>query len=177
METAAAWKPDVASPPQKSQLRTLANLLEKHAPADGRFDLPGHGVSAIRLSHKARNVMYAVQRPALCLVAQGAKRVFLGQRVYDYDASHMLIFSVDLPVSGQVIRASLVEPYLCFMLELDRRRLASLLPRAFPSGLPELTDDEGLFLGQADGQMIETASSLLLALQPPQVDEALAHEL
>lgn len=177
MDLSANWKPDLPSPPQKAQLHALAALLQTYAPTEGRFDLGRHGVSAIRLSHKTHELIHAIQRPALCLVAQGAKRVLLGQRVYDYDVSHMLIFSVDLPVSGQVIRASLVEPYLCFMLELDRRRLASLLPRAFPSGLPELRDDAGLFLGQADGQMVETASSLLLALQPPQADEVLADKL
>jgi AraC-like DNA-binding protein len=89
----------------------------------------------------------------------------------------MLIFSVDLPVAGRVIRASLVEPYLCFMLELDRRKLAKLLPRVFPADLPDLTDDEGLFLGQADSHMVETASSLLVELQSPEVDEVLADKL
>jgi AraC-like DNA-binding protein len=177
MDLSANWKPELPSPPTRAQLHALAALLEAFAPTEGRFDLSGHGVSAIRLSHKTNELIHAVQRPALCLVAQGEKRVFLGKRVYDYDASHMLVFSVHLPVCGQVIRASLVEPYLCFMLELDRHRLAALLPHAFPLGVPDITDDEGLYLAQADGQMVETASSLLLALQPPEVDEMLASRL
>jgi len=73
-----------------------------HAPIDGRFELAVRGVTAIRLSHKTGEHIFAVQNPALCIVAQGAKRLLLGQEVYDYGASRMLVFSVDLPVAGEV---------------------------------------------------------------------------
>jgi len=42
----------------------------------------------------------------ICLSAQGAKRVVLGDDVYVYDAHHFLITSVDLPAVWQVIEAS-----------------------------------------------------------------------
>jgi hypothetical protein len=53
-----------------------------------------------------------VARPVLCIIAQGSKCMMLGQEVYEYDASRILIFSVDLPVAGHVTRASRSEPYL-----------------------------------------------------------------
>jgi hypothetical protein len=44
--------------------------------------------------------------PAFALVAQGAKRVVLGNQVFDYAAGPYLTYSVDLPLSGHVVQAS-----------------------------------------------------------------------
>ena len=41
--------------------------------------------------------------PSICLVAQGAKRVLLGDDTYVYDAHHYLITSVHLPTVVQII--------------------------------------------------------------------------
>ena len=40
--------------------------------------------------------------PSVCLVAQGAKRVLLGDDTYVYDAHHYLITSVHLPTIVQI---------------------------------------------------------------------------
>ena len=44
--------------------------------------------------------------PSICLVAQGAKRVLLGDDTYIYDPHHYLITSVHLPTVVQIIEAS-----------------------------------------------------------------------
>ena len=41
--------------------------------------------------------------PLLCVIAQGCKRVFLGNEEFYCDATSYLVASVDLPVSGQVL--------------------------------------------------------------------------
>jgi hypothetical protein len=43
--------------------------------------------------------------PSICLIIQGAKRVLLGEEIYEYDAHHYLITSVDLPVMAQILEA------------------------------------------------------------------------
>ena len=45
------------------------------------------------------SVMY---EPSVCLVAQGAKRVLLGDDTYVYDAHHYLITSVHLPTGNHL---------------------------------------------------------------------------
>ena len=107
-------------------------LISAHAPYDGSFELRVPGVYAIRRSHTNTDLVHAMQRPALCIVAQGAKRVMLGQEVYEYDAGRMIVFSVDLPVAAQVTRASHAEPYLCLKLDLDPHKIAELSLRVYP---------------------------------------------
>lgn len=63
----------------------------------------------------------------ICLTAQGAKRVVLGDDVYVYDAHHFLITSVDLPAVWQVIEASREKPCVGLVLKLDQREISQLM--------------------------------------------------
>lgn len=65
--------------------------------------------------------------PSVCLVAQGAKRVLLGDDTYVYDAHHYLITSVHLPTVVQIIEASRQKPYLGLRLILDLREISQLM--------------------------------------------------
>ena len=79
--------------------------------------------------------------PSICLVAQGAKRVLLGDETYVYDAHHYLITSVHLPTVVQIIEASREKPYLGLRLKFDQREISQLMadsnlppPRSQQSG-------------------------------------------
>ncbi|MGE5257242.1 MAG: AraC family transcriptional regulator N-terminal domain-containing protein, partial [Hyphomicrobiales bacterium] len=65
--------------------------------------------------------------PSLCLIAQGAKRVLLGDDTYVYDARHFLISSLDLPTVWQIIKASREKPCLGLVLKLDLREISQLM--------------------------------------------------
>jgi AraC-like DNA-binding protein len=65
--------------------------------------------------------------PSICLTAQGAKRVLLGDDIYVYDAHHFLITSVDLPTVWQIIEANREKPCLGLMLKLDQREISQLM--------------------------------------------------
>jgi AraC-like DNA-binding protein len=70
------------------------------------------------------SIMY---EPRICVIAQGAKRVLLGEDTYVYDPQHFLITSVDLPTVVQVIKASPEKPYLGLVLRLDQREISQLM--------------------------------------------------
>jgi len=65
--------------------------------------------------------------PSICLIAQGSKRVILGEESYTYDAQNFLLTSVGLPVVAQVIEASTDRPYLGLSLKLDPGKIAQLI--------------------------------------------------
>ena len=105
--------------PGAPDVATLARLIGTYAPHDGRFALHIPGVYAIRASRPYTELVHTVWQPGLCIVAQGTKRVLLGQHVYEYDESHILVSAVKVPVAAQVTRASRAEPYLCLRLDFD----------------------------------------------------------
>ncbi|MRR07026.1 MAG: AraC family transcriptional regulator [Deltaproteobacteria bacterium] len=66
-------------------------------------------------------------QPSICLVAQGAKRVMLGDDTFVYDAQHYLITSVHLPTVVQIIEASPEKPYLGLRLTFNLGEIAQLM--------------------------------------------------
>jgi len=160
-----------ANPP----LARLAGLLHAHAPADGSFELRVPGIPcvyAIRASRPSTDLVHGVQGSSVCIIAQGAKTVLLGGEAYTYDASRMLIFSVDLPVAAQVLQASPAMPYLCFRLDLDPQRIAALALQVYPEGPPRVRESRALYLAQA-GEAVVDAAARLLALMAEPADAAL----
>src|SRR5499426_2929179 len=69
----------------------------------------------------------SMYEPSLCVIAQGVKRVLLGDDTYVLDVHHFLITSVDLPTVVQILHASREQPYLSLVLKLDQREMAQLM--------------------------------------------------
>jgi len=159
--------PSTASGPTEPDVARLAAVIRAYAPHDGSFELGIPGVHAIRRSRASTELVHGMQQPALCVVAQGAKRLMVGREVYEYDTSHMIAFSVDLPVTAQVTHASHSEPFLCFKLDLDRHKVAELVLKAYPHGLPRVHESGGVSVGQVDTSIVAAATRLVELIGQP----------
>jgi AraC-like DNA-binding protein len=145
----------------------LARLIAAYAPHDGSFELRVPGVLASRFSRVNKECVHALRVSSLCIVAQGAKTVIVGDEVYEYDASRMIVFSVALPVAAQVTRASRSEPYLSLRLELDPHKIADLVLKVFPHGLPPGQERSAVYITPADVSIVNAATRLMECLAHP----------
>lgn len=152
----------------------LADLIRTYTPHDGSFELSMPGVYVARESRTNTELVHAVAKPALCIIAQGAKSVMLGEEVYEYDTSRMLIFSVDLPVTGMVTRASRSEPYLSFKLDIDPHKVAEHVLKVFPHGLPRVRENRAVCITLADVSIINAVTRLIELMAQPEDAELLA---
>jgi len=101
------------------------------------------------------------------LIAQGVKRVLLGDDTYVYDAHHFLITSMDLPTVVQVIRASREKPCLSLMLKLDQREISQLMA---DSNLPPPRAQEssrGMAIGEVTLPLLTAFQRLIDLLAEP----------
>lgn len=114
----------------------------------------------------------AVYEASLCLIAQGAKRVTLGERSLVYDAAHYLLVSVDLPLVGHVIEASRDAPYLCAKIDIDQAALADLI--LAEGGRAPRADLPALAVYRSERELIDAACRLLRLLDRPESIPALA---
>jgi AraC-like DNA-binding protein len=152
-------------------LTELAQRIVRFAADDGIHPTAIDRLSLIRVSQPNER-MPAVYEPCLCVLAQGRKRVILGDEVFIYDASHCLVASVDLPVVGEVLEATPDRPYLCVMLGLDLQAIASLLLQGDPP--PVAAPARGMYLSQMDTGLAEAVVRLLRLLDTPEDIAALA---
>ena len=104
----------------------LANLIYRWTEKNDHLEtaIPGLMLVRYETTTEPKSAMY---EPCICLVAQGGKRVQLGDEEYVYDENHMLITSVGLPVMASVIKASKEAPLLSLVLKIDLPTVARLM--------------------------------------------------
>jgi AraC-like DNA-binding protein len=105
--------------------------------------------------------------PRICLSAQGAKRVLLGDDTYVYDPQHFLITSVDLPTVVQIIKASREKPYLGLILKLDKREISQLMVDShLPPPRPQRSS-RGMATGEVTLPLVTAFQRLIDLLDEP----------
>lgn len=143
----------------------LAEQIARYAERDGIMDTPIARLALVRSAQRGEPV-HMVQRPALCIIAQGGKRVLLGDAVIDYGPANYLVASLDLPITGAVTQASADAPYLCFCLYLDPALLSEIALTLPP--LPAGEDQSsGMTLHPMTPELIDAATRLTALLSDP----------
>jgi AraC-like DNA-binding protein len=170
-KTASPGRADMAARPDEPEMAKLARLIAAYAPHDGSFELRIPGLTASRASRTNTECAHALRLPSLCFIAQGAKTVIVGEEVYEYDASRMLVVSVALPVAAQVTQASYSEPYLALRLDLDPHKIAELVLKVYPRGVPPVQERSAVYVTPVDMSIVNAATRLMECLaQPGDVD-------
>jgi AraC-like DNA-binding protein len=156
------------APEQNEDTAALARLLCLHAPQDGKHALAIPGVFIARASGVNAEPNRVVSQLGLCIVAQGAKRVLVGEKAYEYDASRLAVYSAETPATTNIIRASKAEPYLCLVVAIDPQRLSDLALKVYPGGAPRVTMSQPLQVGQKDPDIVKAAVRLMEMMAQPQ---------
>lgn len=146
-------------------LDELRDLIERHARAD--MTTPIEGVLIAR--HDVSMLEASMSGSVMALIAQGMKRLALGDRIYEYGAGQYLVSSLDLPVTGQFIDASQQRPALGFGLLLHPPSIAELL---LQTGAADLRDGRGsppngMMVSDASAQLLDAVTRLLRLLDSP----------
>ncbi len=114
---------------------------------------------------------HGLHNPAVGVIAQGRKRVMLGDEVYIYDRAQFLAASVDLPVCGQIIEATPEKPYLSMKIDIAPREIAALLLEIGDNPLPSdksPISDRGLFVSRLDADLVNALVRMLRLLDTPE---------
>jgi AraC-like DNA-binding protein len=160
-------------PSHAGAIAELAQRIARHAHVDGIHPTGVPGVSAIRRSQPHAECFHILHRPAVCFIAQGAKELIVDDAVQVQDASRLLVLSVDLPVKGRVVEASVDRPYLCLRVEIAPADVAEQLLR-LPPGRVVGDGTRGLYQRAASAPLVDAAVRLLRAAPDPHEAESLA---
>lgn len=139
---------------------------------DGAHETAVEGLRLIRASQPSEPVP-VVHEPSLCLIAQGSKRMVLGDAVYRYDAAHCLLIAIDLPVVAQVVEASPHTPYLSLRLGIDPSQIGDLMMEGGEGGKNSQKEQgrdsvRGLSVGCVDAALSDAAVRLVRLLDTPE---------
>jgi AraC-like DNA-binding protein len=109
---------------------------------------------------------YSLTEPLLVVMAQGGKRLLLGEQVYEYRAGEILVVTAHLPVTGNYIDTDERTPSLAMGLVLRPAAIAALVLQAGQSARGAAARS-AIATGVADTDLLDAAARMLRLLEHP----------
>lgn len=148
---------------ERDLLAEISERIEKHARPDLQTPIDGLVLSKVAGS-AAPN--YALTEPLLVVMAQGGKRILLGDEVFEYRAGQMLIVTASLPITGHYLDTT--QPSMGMGLVLRPAALAELALRTPVRPAPRSTTAEpAIAVADADAEMLDAVARLLRLIERP----------
>jgi AraC-like DNA-binding protein len=99
-------------------LECVRHFADANADRLGVARTPIPGLFAMRATEPSE-MQYAISKPLVALVLQGAKRVTIGKTTFNFGVGDSLLVTADVPNVSQIIRASAGAPYYSLVLDID----------------------------------------------------------
>jgi AraC-like DNA-binding protein len=128
------------------------------------------GLTLLHSDH-AKPPAHYLMKPALCIVAQGAKWASFGGKEFQYRAGEALVVSVETPSAGRVTTASPREPFYGAVIELDPAVMRDVLDTL---DAPPAEAGHNVFVIDFRGPLEDCALRLVKLLDTPAAIAALA---
>jgi AraC-like DNA-binding protein len=154
-------------------LDELRGLIARHARPD--LSTPIEGMLLSRVERPSKPAV-SMTGTVVALVAQGAKRLALGERVFDYGAGQYVVASVDMPIIGQFTEASVERPALGFGLVLKPAAVAELLLQDRDRGRAGAANPPppAIAVSDAGDELVDAVVRLVRLLDSPRDRDVLA---
>ena len=105
--------------------------------------------------------------PSLIVVAQGSKRVDLGQTTFIYDRSRFLLTAIDLPIVSQVVEATEAKPLLAVAIKLEMAIVREFLSREEVQVREVSSNTPGMVTGEITAELLSACCRLVDLLANP----------
>ncbi len=150
-------------------MNEVAELINRLAIANGVSGTSQNGVFVFKASeYQPRQPLCYEQ--GIIIVGQGSKRVFLGDKEYEYNPDNYLVLTVPLPAECETF-ATEENPLLAMFVTIDLGMLSRIIGKMDeqidPSFLDQSEKNHGLFLARFVPEIKDTVLRLLRVLQSP----------
>lgn len=152
-------------------MRERADLLAEirariaaHARPDLRTPIDGLLMSKVLAASAAPE--YSLTEPLVVVMAQGGKRLLLGDEVYEYRAGECLVVTAKLPVTGHYIDITPDSPSLAMAMVLRPAVVAELVLQTPASRSPR-SGYSAMATGEAGVELLDAVARMLRLLDRP----------
>jgi AraC-like DNA-binding protein len=144
-------------------LDEIRRLITTHARPDLRTSIDGLLLSRV----ETQEPDHSLTDPLLVVMAQGGKRLLLGDEIFEYRAGQLLVVTTDLPVSGHFLDAGPRTPALGMGLVLRPAVIAELLLEAPAPRPSRASTGPAMATGDAGRDLLDAVARLLRLLDHP----------
>jgi AraC-like DNA-binding protein len=150
----------------KKQQLELAKFIERYSELDGVHPTAIPSLFLIRESIVTEPIA-RVNETSFCIIVQGEKEVWLAEECFRYGPAHYIVASADLPVTGQVIKASSESPYLALKLEFSPNQILEVLSDSTTRSGQKKNAKRAMFVSKVDPAMLDAVIRLARLLENP----------
>ena len=148
-------------------LKDLRVKIARWTEGQERYDSPIPGLYLFQIPERTAPKS-VVSEPSICLIAQGAKRLILGEETLEYSPERYLLTSVHVPTIVQVSKAEPDRPYLGLRLCFDKQQLSQLVADGELPPPRNSQPERGMAVGRLTLPMLSAFQRLLGLLDEPQ---------
>jgi len=149
-----------------NQQHELAKLIERYSEQDGVHPTAIPSLFLIRESMVTEPIA-RVNETSFCIILQGEKEVWLAEENFRYGPGHYIVASVDLPVTGQVIKASSDNPYLALKLEFTPNQILEVLSESDIRIGKKKNAKRAMFVSKVEPSLLDAVMRLARLLENP----------
>lgn len=145
--------------------KELVQIIARRCASDGANKM-AEGLQFYR--HPGRTEpLHGLYSPSICIIAQGAKEVQMGEERFRYDPAHFLLCSLDVPVVTQIVEATSQTPFLGLKLDLDPTLIASVSVETGVSPGRNDSSVKSIAVGKLQGDLLDAFVRLFRLLDDP----------
>lgn len=150
----------------------IAGMLDRQGVENGGIETAVPGLRLIRTFGcvPPRHMTY---RPALCLIAQAAKRVMVGNSTLTYGHMQSMVITVEVPVLAEIIDVTPEKPFIGATLALDPDIILDVVTRMDKDARPSGPSGLGLVVEEVDERIAAAMIRLIELVEQPQAVEIL----
>jgi AraC-like DNA-binding protein len=148
------------------QQRELANLIYRYTEQDGVHPTDISSLFLIRESVVSEPIA-RVNETSFCIILQGEKEVMLADKRFRYGPGHYIVASADLPVTGQVIKASSDTPYLALKLEFSPNQILEVISDSEIYVGKKKNAKRAMFVSEVEPFLLDAVNRLARLLENP----------
>ena len=144
-------------------LATVRRYADFHADRFGVARTPVPGLTLIRATSPS-TIDYAITRPLVALILQGAKRVTTGLNTQTLCAGQSMLISADIPTASEITSATVAAPYYSLVFDLDRTVIRDLALEMAPM---QDADGQALHIDHTEPEVADAMRRLMEMLERP----------
>ncbi|MET3134943.1 AraC-like DNA-binding protein [Oxalobacteraceae bacterium GrIS 1.11] len=152
----------------RNDLDALSRKLAQIAQTDGDFSTAIPGLMIYRRS-AATVPMPSVYGLGLGITVQGAKRVLLGDQVFDYGPGQSLLTSIDLPLAAYVTQGSAAAPYFGIRIDFEPEAITKYAREAIFAAPNSIPTARAMSVLTLDVELLDAVARLTRLLDEPKL--------
>ncbi len=159
----------------ESKYIEIRDIILRNIPGAGNYPTSINGLRIVRRENTTE-FLRCFYNPSCIIVLQGLKHMLYGNENILYTKGQYVVSCTDIPVSSRVAEATLEEPFVALILELDANIISNLI---LETKLPKtpVSNEKALAIADIDTDLLDSFYRLAQLIEKPKSEQEIMSQI